>query len=430
MTRGIRTITIGLGFATALTSVAMAGGFSRGTADTDILYEEGGVVTRMGVSYVMPQRGYDSITSPFLNGGLAFSPTDDDYSDAYAVPSFAGKFDLTDDFRCAGTMTDAYGAGASYGPQAIAAGMADGTGTESQKFTSTEIGATCGFKFDLAKGRAWIIGGVFGEDFKFSQTVRLLSDANLDGAPGGPHPFGVLDLGGPVDGANSGTLSFDGRYELGYRIGLAYEIPEIALRAQLLYRSAVKHNPSGSFDFVDFNGADLASYSTMGYGTLPQSLELKVQSGIAPGWLAFGSVKWTDWSVVQTLDYTIDTSATVLGTAIPTELEYFWQDGWTVSGGVGHAFNDMVSGSMSLTWDKGVSTTEDVFTDTWTLGGGLAIAANSNTKLSVGGAISYLTAGSVAAEAVPGGGGPGDTFAYSVGNDWSYAVGGNLLINF
>ena len=28
---------------------------------------------------------------------------------------------------------------------------------------------------------------------------------------------------------------------------------------------------------------------------------MKLQSGVAPGWLVFGSVKWTDWSVTEQL---------------------------------------------------------------------------------------------------------------------------------
>lgn len=416
MSIGFKTVTLALIGATALSSAAMAGGFSRGTADTDILFDDGGFVMRNGIVFVAPQRGYETI-----NGA---STTDDDFSDSYDIPSFAVKFGITDDLSCAGTMTEAYGANATYGLDAIVAGMADGTGTSEKGFTSTEIGATCGYKFDLPKGRAWIIGGVFGEDFKYSETVLLLRDQYLDL---GSHPFGLLNLGGGFDGATTGTLSFDGEYELGYRVGVAYEIPEIALRAQLMYRSAVDHNPDGSFDFYEtLTGNSIASYDTVGFGTLPQSLELKVQSGIAPGWLAFGSVKWTDWSVLQTLDYTIETP----GFDIPTNLEYFWQDGWTVAGGVGHAFNETISGSLSLTWDKGVSTTEDTFTDTWTLSGGIAVATNDNVELRIGGAVSYLTSGSVVAEGTGSTPNEGDTFAYTVGNDWSYAVGGSMKMSF
>ena len=71
----------------------------------------------------------------------------------YAIPSTAIKFNVTDDLRCAGTYTQPFGADSEYGPQAILFGsLADGTGTMSEGFTSNEFGATCGYKFDLAKG--------------------------------------------------------------------------------------------------------------------------------------------------------------------------------------------------------------------------------------------------------------------------------------
>ena len=71
------------------------------------------------------------------------------------MPSRASaiKFNVTDDLRCAGTYTQPFGADSEYGPQAILFGsLADGTGTVSEGFDTNEFGATCGYKFDLAKG--------------------------------------------------------------------------------------------------------------------------------------------------------------------------------------------------------------------------------------------------------------------------------------
>jgi len=405
MPRGTKTTIIGLIGATLISGSAMAGGFSRGTADTDILYEDGNVVARGGALYVAPQRGYDTITSPTIGGG-PFAGTDGTHSDGYWIPSFAVKVKLMDELSCAGTYTQSFGAGASYGTQAVTAGLIDGTGTISEGFTSDELGATCGVSMNAGRGKFWLLGGVFAQDFDYSQTVLFASAA----------PIPVLAQG------TTATLAFDDQYRFGYRVGVAYEIPEIALRAQLMYRSEVSHTPDtsqGSFT------TDLGTFPVFGNGTLPQSLELKVQSGIAPGWLAFGSVKWTDWSVLQTLNYTITGAPAPLGGA--KTLEYFWKDGWTVSGGVGHAFNDMVSGSISLTWDQGVSTTEDAMTDTWTLATGASVK-HENAELRIGGAVSYLTAGSVGSDG--GAGGPGNSFAYTVDGDWSYAIGGNLKLTF
>lgn len=423
MTGKFKALIAGVAGATVLVGAAQAGGFSRGTADTDILYEDGNFSMRAGATIVSPQRGYATI-----NGVAA---TDGNYTESYIVPNAAIKLNLTDDARCAGTYTESFGGDANYGMQAIMAGLADGTGTSSRTFSTNEFGLTCAYKIDnvgnfdgLGSGRLFIIGGVFAEDFTYAETVRLASAAQL-AAGGSP----LAPFGGPVPMATSGTLSFNGDYELGYRIGLGYEIPEIAARVQLLYRSQVEHSPGGQFRFFNTaTGATLAGgaavLQTRGNGTLPQSLELKVQSGVAPGTLVFGSVKWTDWSVLQTLDYTIFTPAPV-----PTRLEYFWKDGWTVSGGVGRQVTDWLAASATVTWDQGVSTTEDVFTDTWTFAAGIEMS-NERASLQLGGAISYLTGGSVAREAIPGRGGPGDTFAYTVGSDWSYALGGRFSVDW
>jgi len=391
MLKGNKTVLCGLLCATALTGNAMAGGFSRGTADTDILFEDGNFATRMGALYVAPKRGYETI------GGAP--ATDGDYSDAYAVPSGAIKLNLHDNLSCAGTYTQSFGAAATYGTQAIAAGRtADGTGTISEGFTSTEFGLTCGAHFNAGKGRLWILGGGFLQDFDYSQTVSVAALGNTNA-----------------------TLSFADKYRPGYRIGAAYEIPEIALRAQILYRSAVTQSPSSAEG--SFVTQAVGSTTASGYGTLPQSVEMKLQSGIAPGWLAFGSIKWTDWSVLQTLNYTID------GTPLAGDyqLDYFWQDGWTVTGGIGHAFTDMVSGSLSLTWDKGVSTTEDAYTNTWTLASGVSVKGE-RSELRLGGAVTHLAGKSVAADPTPGN--PGNSFAYTVGSDWTYAVGANFRVSF
>lgn len=412
----------------ATVGMATAGGYSRGTADTDLLFEEGNFNMRAGVTVVMPNRRYATVTAPNNGAGPPFPPqelaagnhsgTDSEFSEAYAIPSAAIKFDLAEDLRCVGTYTQPFGANSVYGLQAIIVGaMVDGSGTMREEFITNEFGATCGYKFDLAKGRAWIIGGGFVQDFDYSQTVQFRYGVGAAGiAPG-----------------STGTLSFKDDYQPGYRVGVAYEIPEIALRAQLLYRSEVNHSPgfgSGDTFKVRRPDGDLQYlFPTFGEGTLPQSLELKLQSGIAPGWLAFGSVKWTDWSVLDKLDYTIVGPGAPIGGA--KELEYYYRDGWTVTGGVGHSFSETISGVFGLTWDRGVSTTEDTLSDTYTAAAGVAIKDKLGGEVRFGGAISYLTSASVTAEARtarPGQVDPGASFGYSVDGDWSYAFSAGYKI--
>src|SRR5688500_12896571 len=82
---------------------AGAGGFSRGTADTDLIFEESNFNMRASVTVVMPQRGYETLTAPpagplaGLTPGQSYASTDGKYTQTYAIPSMAVKFNLTDD---------------------------------------------------------------------------------------------------------------------------------------------------------------------------------------------------------------------------------------------------------------------------------------------------------------------------------------------
>ena len=370
----------------AVAGAAEAGGFSRGEADTDILYEDGNAVLRAKTTFVAPQRGYDTIN------GLA--TTDRDHTNNYVVPSLGIMARMSDNLACAGTYTQPFGASTSYGPDAQTADAAasmTGNATLAADFKTHEYGLTCALRTDIETGRISFLGGVFLQSFDYKEVTRL------------------------------GTLRLKDDSELGYRLGAAYEIPDIALRAELMYRSQVKHDGNGGFT-VSAAGAPVLSLVTglpiaagldlpaTGWGTLPQSLEFSLQSGIAPGWLAFGSVKWTDWSALPQLNYTI----TGLG---PMVKSFRFRDGWTVTGGVGHTFTDTVSGAVSLTWDRGVGTGADIMTDTWTLGIGTGIKAGPG-EFRIGGAVSYLTSGSQIA-------GPG--FAdYRATVDGDFAYGANL----
>lgn len=387
-TKGILALAIVAGLA----GTAFAGGFSRGDADTDLIYEDGAFNMRTGVLYVVPHRGFDTI------GGAA--ATDSDYTNNYGIPSFGAKLRVSDRFSCVGSYTQPFGASSDYGPQSqmadIMVDIASGrtpNAVKSAGFETNEYGATCGVNMEAGSGKAWLLGGVFVQDFDYTEVKTL------------------------------GTLNLRDKGAAGYRIGAAYEIPEYALRAELMYRSQIDIDAEGTFR----NAVPLPTpipgvfvpvgtpFASTGSGALPQSVELSLQSGIAPGWLAYGSVKWTDWSVLQTLDYTI----TGIG---PNTKDFFWRDGWTVQGGIGHAFTDDISGTVNLTWDRGVGTGADIMTDTWTVGAGTQIKAGPGA-LRLGGAVSYLTSGSQSVS-------DGASFDATAGGDWAYAFGGSYTIKF
>lgn len=346
--------------ATALVGSAQAGGFSRGNADTDILFEQGNVTLRMSATFVNPERKYNKNPVAGLVGTS--------YTDSYVVPSMAAKFNIAESVRCALTAVENNGGSATYA-------VPNRSGKLYEDFETMEFGATCGVKFAVGPGNLWVLGGGYAEKFDYDRQNDF-SSLNL--------PTAELRLKGQ---------------EYGYRAGLAYEIPDIALRAQLMYRSGTSYGaegilsaPAGILCIATGLPALCAlprdqklDVPSLGFGELPQTVELKMQSGVAPGWLAFGSVKWSDWSVLESLDIVATT-----GTPISKDL-YFWKDGWTITGGVGHAFNDRFSGVAALTWDSGVGTGYDLSSDTWTLSVGGALKDKLGGELRGGVAASYLT---------------------------------------
>jgi long-chain fatty acid transport protein len=378
-----KTTALGLIAACAFVGGAQAGGFSRGEADTDILYEEGEIVGRGGVLYVIPQRSFATVDGSASSDGT--------YTNNYTIPTFAAKVKVSDNLSCALTYVNAFGADVDYGQDAQDAGSAI-----HKEFKSNEYATTCDVNFSAGKGRIHLLGGVFLQDFDYTanSTVDLTS-------------FGA--------GIYPGTLRLQDDAAYGYRLGVAYDITEYALRAQLMYRSAIDHETNdGSFETSAPAGFGLSG-DAYGSGTLPQSLKLSLQSGVAPGWLVYGSVKWTDWSVMDTLNYTVP--------AGNREDPFYWKDGWTFQTGVGHAFTDKLSGTVSLTYDMGVGTGADIQTDTWTTAIGAIYKPKDGIELRVGGAVSYLKAGSQSTA-------DNADFDATSDSDWAYSVGTSLKISF
>lgn len=362
-------------FSIALIGAAHAGGFSRGSADTDILFEDGNFNMRTSVTYVAPVRKYSV-------NGLNPNLIGQNYADSYAVPSAAVKFKLTDNLSCAGTYTESYGGGATWSSPS-------GTLRKlKENFTIYEGAVTCGLKFDLSKGRLWLLGGIYHEDVDYNLlAVSGLLDVNLKDS------------------------------NVGWRAGVAYEIPEIALRAQLMYRSGVSIDASGSANASPPLTPISLTRPATGDTQFPQSLEFKVQTGVAPGWLVYSSVKWTNWSVTKQLNLHIP------ALKIENGNDYFWRDGWTVTGGIAHKFNDQVSGAIFASWDRGVSTGWDLTGDSYTIGTGLSVKDKMGGELRLGVAAVYLASVSET-RYVP-------TFLNrSVQGDWGYAVNGGYSIKW
>lgn len=132
-----------------------------------------------------------------------------------------------------------------------------------------------------------------------------------------------------------------GDWGVGYLAGIAYERPAIALRAALTYYSPIRHRLE-----TGESAAVGAASSTTTIDT-PKSVSLDVQSGIAPRTLAFGSVRWVQWS-----DF--DIAPPLYESLVGEPLVDYADDWWTWMAGLAHQLTDRLAGSLSLTYEPSV----------------------------------------------------------------------------
>jgi len=145
----------------------------------------------------------------------------------------------------------------------------------------------------------------------------------------------------------AGSYDVSGKTEMGYVAGLAYSIPEIALRAELIYQPKTKfatttnYSPSLS---AAAGGAGADPNSATGL-SLPDTMAINFQTGIAADTLLTASYRKTSWGKSQ-----IKISA-------PVAIETTFKDTVSYSLGIGRKFTDSLSGSITYAKEPGTGAT-------------------------------------------------------------------------
>jgi long-chain fatty acid transport protein len=375
-----------LGITISAAGPVQAGGYDTGERDWDFLFGQAPVSAEAGVRYIAPQRKLTNITG-------VFGPSvDTDETVAFAIPRASIAAQLGGHARCMASYREPWAGHAEYNPAWTYAASA----TE-QHFSSRDYGLTCAAQMPVGPGHLHIIGGVSYQEIAYELVQGI--------GPGVSLTTDVSDGG------------------VGWRAGVAYEIPEYALRASLIYNSAIDYRMMGT---VSAGGPALPVFGDI---TMPQSIELKAQSGIAPGWLAFGSVRWTDWSVAD------NTPICPVGTPVcgplfqVSGLALFWKDSWTITAGAAHQFSEMFSAAAYITWDQGATQGFTSQTDTWVFGLTGVFNPNENVEMRVGGTAGILTGGTVSTMTISGFPNPVG-YTASFGNDFVYSLNASATVRF
>lgn len=226
--------------------------------------------------------------------------------------------------------------------------------------------------------------------------------------------------------------------EWGWLAGVAYEIPEIALKVSLTYRSEIDYEFDAResvplADALAANSAQLGGLvgglvaagsipaqtgqaitnllNGLGGGlaagttdlTTPQSVNLDFQSGIMADTIAFGNVRWVEWSKFAIRPAKFGQLSEALGPLIGRpdgfNLVDYSKDQWSANLGLGRKFSERAGGSVSVGWDSGAGdpvTTLGPTEGYWNVG--LALRYNPTPKVEISAGIKYFWLGDAEAQ--------------------------------
>lgn len=215
----------------AAVGAAQAGGLERGGYNVDLLFNPAPFAAEATGTYVMPQRKLDNVVDMDPSDGTPAGPSQGvKDTESYFSPRLGLKVGIGEQVDCLVDYSEPWGVHTNPG-----ANWAGANQNIETKVNSHSFGGTCSYKMQAGKGQFRVLGGVFYqklEGFKERQVFFPTLAGN---------GIGRLDLEG------SGV---------GWRVGAAYEIPEIAFRASLVYNSRVKlDDVTGTLDLSRIPGA-------------------------------------------------------------------------------------------------------------------------------------------------------------------------------
>ncbi|QIC67895.1 OmpP1/FadL family transporter [Acinetobacter schindleri] len=327
-----------------------------------------------------------------------------DMASSYYFPSAALKIQATDNISVGLLYDQPFGAKAKYKDQS---GAFNPTGTDGTTAEVHTENLTLLVGFQPNENWNFYAGPVYQE---------AKGDVSLRGAA-----YSLL-------GGYDANMKKDS--ELGWAAGLAFQIPEIALKASLTYRSEIEHElntdesangtsvrnsiAGGINSLVPGAGALIPAEFITGKTnvTTPQSVNLDLQSGIMADTVAFLNVRWVNWDGMairptqfgQALDSLarLAPGAGPLGPTLASldggNLVEYNKDQWSATAGVGRKLSEKWAGNVSVGWDSGAGnpiTTLGPVDGYWNVGLGVQYSPTPATFIA--GGVKYFWLGDATA---------------------------------
>ena len=313
------------------TAVSNAGGIERTSQSVSMIFEEG---TYAEFSFSLASPSVSGIDPAAMETGIL--------SPEYTGSAGGFKLDATDKIGVALIFDQPFGSAADY-----TAGFYTGTNAD---LTSSAI--TVVASYDVTDRIVVYAGGTY-QSMSATAEIQFVAEYSI------------------VADSDAGT---------GYLVGAAYQIPDIALRVALTYRSEV----STTHDTLEYGAVD----GTIDIVT-PQSVNLEFQSGVNQKTLVFGSVRWVDWS-----EFDITPANYPLGALVDYD-----DDRITYNLGVGRKLSDTLSAAVTVGYEENLGGDPTPLGPTdgfFSLGGGLTYTMGAAT---ITGGVKYIWIGDSSGDA-------------------------------
>ena len=315
-----------------------------------------------------------------------------DMAGDYMFYNAALKLQLTDQVSFGFIYDQPFGADASYSVADTGSAVAGGQGLFHNGTSATAVEVD-------TQNLSFIFGFQPNKNFNFYagpvyQTIK--GNVQLRGLGyGGSGTFGSYN----ADIKETG--------DLGWLAGAAYQIPDIALKASVTYRSEIDHSTlwNETFNAPSLFAGLNAVPSKETTITTPQSVNLDLQSGIMADTVAFANIRWVNWKdfSIQPDKFTTASKnpAVQASTGKPEfALVAYTDDQWSVNAGVGRKVTDKWAGNVSVGWDSGAGNPVSTLGPTegyWNLGVGVQYSPTPATFIA--GGVKYFWLGDAKAQA-------------------------------
>ncbi|MEI1722955.1 transporter [Acinetobacter baumannii] len=203
---------------------------------------------------------------------------------------------------------------------------------------------------------------------------------------------------------NGYNAKFKQQGEIGWLLGGSYQLPDIALKAAITYRSKIKYKFQVEEDIFG-EPLKLVENEKTKLET-PASLNIDFQTGISEKSLVYMNLRWVNWKEFETRPPQYGALSEILMKELTNgeyiqgfKLDSYQNDQYSATLGIAHQFTEKWSTSTDVSWDSGTgnpASTMGPIKGSWSLG--LGVQFNPAKNYFITGSLKYFWLGDTKTE--------------------------------